>query len=160
MIDRKRPAQEEDAIVGSKVLEHKKTSTDIVLNDLNVEPAVASNDINEEKKVAAKDDSHSAAQLHSKRGQGSPQKRSWSTKLNPFKKSHCASTPRASRSLRRVSNELRFSTLLPMDGPSDVRWLSTTTGADGYLERQPRPQCGRPLRQFQIIAGKAQGDPF
>ena len=47
MIDRKVPAQEEDAIVGSEVLEHEKTSTDIALNDLNAESAVVSNDISE-----------------------------------------------------------------------------------------------------------------
>lgn len=86
MIDRKVPAQEEDAVVGSQVLEHEKTSTDIASDDLNVESAVASNEIREEKKVVTMDDSHSPSQLHFNRGHGSPRKRSWSTWLNPFKK--------------------------------------------------------------------------
>jgi len=79
MIDRKVPAQEEVATVGSEVLEHEEISTDIASDDLNVESAVLSDDVRE-------DDSHSASQLHSNRAHDSPQKRSWSTRLNPLKK--------------------------------------------------------------------------
>jgi ABC-type multidrug transport system fused ATPase/permease subunit len=107
MIDRKVPAQEEDAIVGSEVWEHEKTSTDIALNDPNAELAVDCNDISEEKKVVTKDDSHSASQLPSNRGHGSPQKRSWSTRPNPFKKRTVPPLPEH----RGVSGEYRASFL-------------------------------------------------